>query len=448
MYTIDLVLFGLFLFTLVAIGFFRSKRVKSESAYLFASRKTKWLALTATLVMTEFNSATLISFSSMGYVAGFWALLLPLVFLVGLLFYAVCVSKKWKLFDGVSVAGFFTEKYGPVLGKMTSLLLLMAMTGFSAIYLKSLTMLFQPLFPMFSEWGISFLLLALIISMSLRGGLISIIRTDIFSFICLLIFFPLMAYLMSKGERVAVEVIGKEVLPLRFVLSLIIITMFTYILAPWYGQKIFAAQSTRTAFWSVLASAFLIYFLYGSAIVATAFFRYRGFWVDSIEQALPALVNTCMPVGLRGVGYALFFSTSATTLTGLWNAMAAMWVGDFQKQKEQTCNRGIQATLYFALASFVLANIFVDRIFDLLILFNIPIAALSFGLLAGFYWKRVSAAGVFISIIIGCSVGALSYWIFREEGCYTWYWAVYGIPAIFIAGIVTSLLTSPRYETV
>ena len=448
MQTIDLSLFGSFLLLLVIVGLFRSKRVKSESAYLFASRKTKWLALTATLVMTEFNSATLISFSSMGYAAGFWALILPLVFLVGLIFYALVVAKKWKVFDGISVAGFFTEKYGPVLGKMTSILLLTAMSGFSAIYVKSLTMLFQPIFPMFSEWGISFILLSLIILMSLRGGLISIIRTDILSLICLLIFFPVMAFLMSKGERAPVEVIGQEVLPLRFVISLIIITMFTYILAPWYGQKIFAAKSTRTAFWSVLASAFIVYFLYGSAIVATAFFRYRGFEVSSIEQALPALVNTCMPVGLRGLAYALFFSTSATTLTGLWNAMAAMWVGDFEKKGEKSSNRSIEATLYFAVAAFVLSNILIDRVFDFLVLFNIPIAALSFGLLAGFYWKRVSPAGVFMSIIMGCSVGALCYWIFREEGCYTWYWAVYGIPAIFIAGIVTSLLTSPRYETV
>ncbi len=440
MSNIDFYIFAAFIALLVSIGVFRARRVESESDYLFASRKTKWLALTATLVMTEFNSATLISFSSMGYAAGFWALMLPLVFLIALLFYALSVAKKWKAFDGVSVAGFFTKRYGAPIGKLTSLLLLIAMTGFSAIYVKSFTMLFEPLFPMLSGWMISFLLLTIIFLMNLRGGLMSIIRTDVFSFICLLIFFPTVAIFMSRGQTTSIELVGQEILPFRFVFSLIILTMFTYILAPWYGQKIFAAQSTKTAFWSVFASAFFVFLLYSCSIIATAYFRYQGHTIDSIEQALPALIQTCLPNGLRGLAYALIFSTSATTLTGIWNAMAAMWVGDFQKKEEKGCNRGIEATLYFALTSFLLANILIDRIFDSLILLNIPIAALSFGLLAGFYWKRTSSFGVLLSMLIGCAVGIAAYWMFKEEGCYTWYWAVYGIPIIFLAGIVGSLV--------
>ncbi|MCH9609028.1 MAG: hypothetical protein S4CHLAM45_02300 [Chlamydiales bacterium] len=436
---IDLFIFCSFLTLLVCIGLFRSRSVNSESAYLFARRKTKWIALTATLVMTEFNSATLISFSSMGYAAGFWALILPLVFLIGLLFYALSVAKKWKTFDGISVAGFFTKRYGPGLGKCASFFLLFAMTGFSAIYVRSLTMLFQPLFPMLHGWTISFVLLSIIFVMSLRGGLISIIRTDLFALICLLIFFPAMAIWMGRGEITSMDIVGREVLPIHFVFSLIILTMFTYILAPWYGQKIFAAQSTKTAFWSVVASAFLVFLLYGSAIVATAFFRYRGYHVDSIEEALPALVHTCLPKGLRGLAYALFFSTSATTLTGVWNAMAAMWVGDFQKKEEVTCNRSISATFYFALTSFFLANLLFEKIFDSLILLNVPIAALSFGLLAGFYWKRASSFGALLSVIMGCIVGILPYLLFKEADRSLWYWTVYGLPLIFLTGIIGSL---------
>ncbi|MGC1878973.1 MAG: hypothetical protein WA347_05160 [Rhabdochlamydiaceae bacterium] len=444
---IDFITFSIVITLLIGAGLYQSKRIKSESGYLFAGRKTRAAALTATLVMTEFNSATLISFSSLGYAAGFWALMLPFIFLIGLLFYAAMVAKKWKGFDGLSVAGFFSSRYGCDIGSYASILLLIAMLGFSAAYIKSLTLIFQPLLPSMSPWMISGCLFVLVLAMSLRGGLIAIIRTDILSAIFTILFFPLVAFFMWKSSSLPpisypVSFCSSEILPFRFVFSLTILTMFTYILAPWYGQKIFAAENGKIAFRSVIAAALIIFLLYGSAILATAFFRYRGFESPSQDAALPHLINQCLPTGLRGFAYALLFATSATTLTGIWSAMSAMWIGDFSKRAGTniSCKRSILSTLGFAVIAFFLANTLVDKVFDKLILANIPIAALSFGLLAGFYWKRASRSGVVLSILMGCFCGIGSYWIFGEKGGYTWYWAVYGIPLTFLTGILGTIL--------
>jgi Na+/proline symporter len=74
-----------------------------------------------------------------------------------------------------------------------------------------------------------------------------------------------------------------------------------------------------------------------------------------------------------------------------------------------------------------------------MILVNIPIAALSFALLAGFYWKRVSRAGAWASVLVGIAWAVGCYAYFGEQGGYTWYWALYGIPLIFLTGAVVSL---------
>lgn len=60
--------------------------------------------LVATLVLTGFNTSTLLAFSAVGYMAGPMALALPLVFLVGLAFYTATVAREWKRFDRTSVA--------------------------------------------------------------------------------------------------------------------------------------------------------------------------------------------------------------------------------------------------------------------------------------------------------------------------------------------------------
>lgn len=443
---LDFFVFTLVLLLLIGAGVYRSRRVNTESQYLFAERSTPFLPLTATLVMTEFNSATLISFSSLGYIAGYWALIMPFIFLIGLLFYALTVAKKWKEYDGSSVAGFFTERYSRKIGSMASLLLLLAMTGFSAAYIKSLILIFQPIFPSLNPWILSGSLLGLIFLMSLRGGLIAIIRTDMLSLVLMLIFFPIMVYSMWKAPNLEAMPIsisdGQTILPFSFVFSLIILTMFTYILAPWYGQKIFAAKSPKVALSSVVVAAILVFLLYGLSIFATALLRKKGYICPTHEQALPFLIDRCLIVGMKGFAYALLFATSATTLTGVWSAMSSMWIGDFLKKKVDGYSRSMLVTTIFAFISYALANTLVDRVFDKMILANIPVAALSFGLLAGFYWKRASLEGAYLSILTGCIVGVGAYFYFGEAGGYTWYWTVYGIPLIFLSGIFGSLMQS------
>ncbi|NGX37878.1 MAG: hypothetical protein K1000chlam2_01044 [Chlamydiae bacterium] len=129
----DIAVALVFLFCLLFFGM----RVKKTASYWVADRKTSLFALTATLVMTEFNTATLIAFSSMGYLAGKRALFLPLVFLIGLLFYAVTVAKKWKAFNGLSVASFFSKRYGRDIGcwiNRDGELLCRAITCYSSIF--------------------------------------------------------------------------------------------------------------------------------------------------------------------------------------------------------------------------------------------------------------------------------------------------------------------------
>jgi len=443
----DLLAFGCFLLILFYFGWRKAAGVESEEAYLMAGRRISLFPLTATLVMTELNTATLLAFSSLGYLAGKWALTLPLVFLIGLLFYALTVAKKWKGFNGVSVASFFSERFGKDVGLLASVALLLAMSGFSAAYVKSLYLLFTPLFPGMSPWALSSLLAAFVLLMVVRGGLVSIVQTDLFSFVLAMIFFPLLAIFAFKMHLGApVEILdAKVLLPPRFILSLIVLTMFTYILAPWYGQKIFAARSKKTAYLAVVLSALLVFFLYGLGVVATWFFRKNGGVAPSADQALPFVINQALPNGLRGLGYGILFAASATTLSGVWSAMSSLVVGDFLSRKgEKSHRRSMGLTTCFAITSLLLANLLEGRVLDKLILANIPVAALSFALLAGFYWQKTSRIGVYASMLVGWGWALFSYFYFGETGGYLWYWVMGGIPAIFITGVVFSLIFPNR----
>jgi len=53
---------------------------------------------------------------------------------------------------------------------------------------------------------------------------------------------------------------------------LVVLTMFTYISAPWYSQKIFSAENPNVAYKAVGIAAVLVFLLYGFPVLATGFY--------------------------------------------------------------------------------------------------------------------------------------------------------------------------------
>lgn len=451
---LDILGFAVLFSGLAATGVMRRA---SQSDFVVASRDLSLFPLVATLVMTEFNTSTLLAFAAAGYAAGPMAVVLPGVFLVGLSFYTLTVARAWKRFDRLSVAELFTQRYSPALGRTASALLLLAMIGFSATYVKSLTLLFQPFVPNWPAPMLAGLLTAVVLAAMLPGGLRSVVRADIAGFVAALILFPALlaiGWARAEGFTGLASVFPPDqllvspltqwahpALPTRFVLTLIVLTCFTYISAPWYGQKIFAARDDRTAFRAVAWSAALVFLLYASIVLAAAALRVELPALSDGQLAVPTMLERWLPAGLRGAGFAVLFGAAFTTLAGVWSAMGTMAAADLIG--ERALGLRAQRTLVsgFAVLSWLGGSFLVDDILDRLILANIPVAALAFALLAGFHWRRATTAGAWASVVVGVLWGVGCYLVVGEAGGYTWPWAMYGVPLIFVTGVVVSLLS-------
>lgn len=449
----DLIGFFAMLGLVAAVGW---RRVSSASEYLVASRNLGFVPLVATLVMTEFNTATLLAFAAAGYQAGPMAIALPAVFLFGLTFYTLTVARAWKRFDRLSVAELFTERYSRALGRAASILLLAAMVGFTATYVKSLTLLFVPFAPGLPVPLLAGVLTAIVVLAVLPGGLVSIVRADLVTFAAAILLFPALLLIgwvragsaisgAFPADQIVLSPIAQwdhPALPMRFVTSLVVLTCFTYIAAPWYGQKIFAARDDRTAFRAVAWSAVLVFLLYGAVVLAAALLRAEQPGLADAQLAVPVMVEAWLPVGLRGIGFAVLFGAALTTLAGVWSAMGAMVAADLVGAPARTVWGQRALLVGFAALSWLGATFLVDDILDRLILANIPVLALAFALLAGFHWPRATSAGAWASIVGGVLWGVGCFVVVGESGGYTWPWAMYGIPLIFGTGVVVSLLTT------
>lgn len=456
---LDLLGFLVLFLLLVSVG---AQRRASAADFVIASRDLTLFPLVATLVMTEFNTSTLLAFAAAGYAAGPMAVMLPAVFLVGLGFYTLTVARAWKRFDRLSVAELFTQRYSPALGRTASALLLLAMVGFSATYVKSMTLLFHPFVPDWPATALAALLTAVVLGAMLPGGLKSVVRADVAGFIAAALLFPT---LLVIGWRRVGGIAGlatafpadqlvvapwaqwsHPALPARFVLTLVVLTCFTYISAPWYGQKIFAARDDRTAFRAVAWSAVLVFALYAAVVLAASALHVELPALADAQLAVPEMLRRWLPIGLRGAGFAVLFGAAFTTLAGVWSAMGTMAAADLFGDRALGLRAQRALVAGFAMLSWLGGSFLVDDILDRLILANIPVAALAFALLAGFHWRRATVAGAWASVVVGVLWGIGCFVVVGEAGGYTWPWAIYGLPLIFGTGVAVSLL-SPAAPT-
>jgi Na+/proline symporter len=119
---LDLAGFAAVLALLLWVG---RRATTSADAYLVADRSIRLFPLVATLVMTEFNTSTLLAFSAMGYSAG--PAIAPFVFWL-LLFYTLSVAHA--ALRSPECGRLFTER-PPSLSAASALFCWL--TGFSAM---------------------------------------------------------------------------------------------------------------------------------------------------------------------------------------------------------------------------------------------------------------------------------------------------------------------------
>lgn len=316
------------------------------------------------------------------------------------------------------------------------------MTGFGANFIYSTTIYLQEIFPNYNHWLISGVACSLMLLFTIRDGLIRIVKIDKLSFILSLILFVYLGYLVYKAGISSFKHISSQevTLPFSFPISLAFLTAFTYILSPWYGQKIFAAKSKKTAFYAVMIAAFIVSLIYLIAVYTTA--KYAGMInLSNPDRAFTSIVTNLFSRPILVTFYIVMFLIALTTIAALWNTMASMCFVHFQRNKSEKKN--IITVIIIAILSYTLANTFIDQVLDKMLLFNIPIAALAFSLLYGFYGSRTNFLGAILSTIVGIVSALYCYLLFKQEE-FVFYWVFICIPLSFIVGYLPIIIDKYR----
>ena len=380
MHTLDLLILGVYLAAVVALGARFSRRQATVRDYFLTDQQVPWWALLASIVATETSTVTLISVPGYAFGGDLTFLQLALGYIVGKIFVAVVLIPRF--FQGNLLTAYqpLSQRFGPLIGRLTAAIFLVTRSlsdGFrlfatglvlSAVLatLPTATAVAHGLMPSLDlSASLSVVSVCLIggttVAYTLLGGMRAVIWTDV---IQLVVYTTgaLIAALMVLSEipggwMEVINVAGPAGKLVSVDLTLDLTKSYTFwsgviggmfLAAGTHGtdqmfvQRYLCSRSPRDASRALIWSGVFVLIQFGLFLgIGLLLWVYYTVYspdglaaitVDGIVQTdriLPTFIMSHLPVGLRGLVVAAVVAAAMSTLSSSLNSSAASTVGDF-----------------------------------------------------------------------------------------------------------------------
>jgi SSS family solute:Na+ symporter len=426
---IDWIILFLYLALSVFIGLWAKRYVENMEGYFVAGRRVKVALGSATLIATEIGIVTFMYMGELGYVTGFSCFILGII---GFLGYLV-IGKTGFIVSGlrrlrvITIPEFYEMKYGKGVRVLGGILLFLGGVLNMGVFLKMDGLFLTE--TMGFEQGTLFIvmtiMLLIVISYTVLGGMFSVVITDFIQFV-VLSFGMLIAtvfVLTNVGfTKIAETVIAQfgdagvnPVVNPKFGWSFLVWMMIGSVAISALNQpaasKSFASESPevgRKVFLYTgitLAGRYMIPMFWG--IAALAMF---GPGLNP-TIAMPKLLGTVVPSGFLGLMIAGMLAASMSTYSAYmlaWSSVATRdIIAPFGKKtmSEKTTvllSRIISAVIGIFILFFGMFYEIPATVFQYTAITGAMYAAGAFGCVAaGLYWKRANIIGAYTALGMG-----------------------------------------------
>ena len=426
---IDWIILVLYLSVSVFIGVRAKKYVENMEGYFVAGRRVKVALGSATLIATEIGIVTFMYFGELGYVTGFSCFALGLIgffgyFVIGKTGFIVSGLRRLKV---ITIPEFYEMKYGKGVRILGGILLFLGGVLNMGVFLK-MDGIFLTETMGFSHdilFIVMSVMLLIVISYTVLGGMFSVVITDFIQFVILSIgmfiatIFVLTHVSLTQVASTVIEHFGDAgVNPVvnprfgwTFLFWMLIGSVAISALNQPAASKAFASESPevgRKVFLYTgitLAGRYMIPMFWG--VAALAFF---GPTLNP-TVAMPKLLGTVVPSGFLGLMIAGMLAASMSTYSAYmlaWSSVATRdIIGPLRKSRLSekatvTVSRVISALIGIFILIFGFWYEVPSTIFQYTAITGAMYAAGAFGCVAfGLYWKKANIVGAYASLAMG-----------------------------------------------
>lgn len=355
MHPVDIVIVVLFLVGVLLFGTFFRRYVRSSHDYFLARKMLPWWAIGMSIVVADIGATEYIGMSGGAYRFGLtqanfdWLGCAPAMIVGSLIF----IPFYWKL--GVyTVPEYLGRRYSQAVRGIQAVLWVLLLACLLGIILWASGLVLQTLlgWPMM----LSILVTALIVGLyTVSGGLAAVVMTNALQFILLFIGATaiLILGLIEVGGIATltdrIQSLGpefKDHLSLFLPIStqtpyawpaIIFGMMLVQAPAYWIGhqaivQSALGSRNEWDAKAGVMWAAFLKLFIPILIVVPGLIALVQNPGLEDGDQALPILIKTILPPGLKGLVFAAFFAALMSTVACYLESAATMFTSDLYKR--------------------------------------------------------------------------------------------------------------------
>jgi sodium/proline symporter len=450
-----IIVFILYLVVTIGIAWWYSRGAKTNEDFVIGGKKFGGAALALSERATGESAWLLLGLTGHAYAEGIGAVWVALGCVIGILFIWQVMAKRLRRetekTGAMTVSGLIAKRF-PGAEKSISILSALIIVFFFLFYIAAQFSgsgkVLQKTFGLDPMWGI-IIGSVVVITYCMMGGFIAVVVTDIFQAILMiftLVVFPIIAIFLAEAHNIHIIQSIEDASPVYLSLTegktglaavLFILSglswAFGYTGQPQLLTRMMAIRNehdVKKAKWVATSWTILAYIgailigLFGIAFVQSGYLgQEEGKLAADAEKILPVMVMTLVnPIIagflLSGVISAMM-STAATELTVSSASLGEDIIGKLRKilmddRKKLWINKIMTFTV--GVAAFVLAITLSETVYGLVSYAWSGIGS-SFGpaLLLILFWKKVSRAGIFASLISGTSMTIIWNVFFEAE---------------------------------
>ncbi|MFA9445316.1 sodium/solute symporter [Egicoccus sp. AB-alg6-2] len=429
--TIDLVIIGLYVVGILAIGFWVARGTEDSEGYFLAGRGMAWPLVGFSLIVTNFSGTQFLGLAGAGYDTGIAVWNFEWMATLVLLAFAVLILPIYLQSKIQTVPEFLEKRYD-----RRSRYAFSGFTVISGMLIDSAGAMFagalvlQLLFPdvplMVHIIAIALLggvyvilggLKAVMITDTIQGVLLFVASGVIFVLVFREFDFDWGAIpeLAPEGGFTVAPPPDDDFLPWPGIFTgAIWLGFYVWVTNHVVVQRVLAAKNLDHGRWGALFAGLmqlpLLVLLIFPGILARAVFED----LEDPDLAWPALIFEFIPVGLRGLIVAALIAALMSTLDSVLNGASSLVINDFVKTRDKEYSEqqllrmgrimvGVFMVIAAAWAPVILGfDTLVEYFQSFLGYVTMPVVIV---LLGGIFWKRASAQGAFWTLVVVTPLG-------------------------------------------
>lgn len=324
----------------LVIGIYASKKTQSLDHFSVGHRSFSTFAIFATLSASFIGGGYTIGNAAKVYSSGLFYAFALLGFSLKEILVAKVIAPRMDNFrDCLSIGDIMQKRYGINAKIITGIFAMIICSGILGAQVGAMGTIFNLFFHIPPFWGI-IIGFGIIIFYSSIGGMRAVVNTDILQFSILIVGIPLCFFVglhhvggwKTITQTVPTNYINFIQKPHDIFVFIALFTTFIFgeTLVPPYVQRLFMAKTSEHTQRGTLYSGLLSipFFLIVGTIGLIAFVLNPN--IDA-NKALPYVVQTVLPTGVRGFVIAGILSVIMSSAAGFLNSAAVSFVNDIVK---------------------------------------------------------------------------------------------------------------------